>query len=261
CNHRCEKLLPCDHQCPGVCGEECVPVEFCPICALPDIRKQTSNAAMLEEFGEVNWDINRMIVLECEHAFTMAYLDQQLEMNRFYDGIDGEADFEKIWTGVRTLPNELGSIHRCPLCRRPITNIRRYGRPIKKAILDIQNKKFLSKYRSLLHSYNERIQISISTLDANREKFLTNIKKPIYLNSNEKSSGVFKIPGDSNVKELAKLNEFTNLRKSYGIPQPHNDYWIKNTNILIQIYASLSHLLAETKSPPWKAAFEAAVAS
>ncbi|CAG8681046.1 3809_t:CDS:1, partial [Paraglomus brasilianum] len=63
------------------------------------------------------------------------------------------------------------------------------------------------------------------------------------------------------VEELTDLNEFIKLHKIYEIPSNHTCYWIKNNIDLLQIYADLSILLAETKTPPWKAAFGAAVSN
>jgi hypothetical protein len=34
---RCDRILPCGHQCPSLCGEPCPPVKFCRTCARDDV--------------------------------------------------------------------------------------------------------------------------------------------------------------------------------------------------------------------------------
>ena len=62
CQHQCEKILPCGHRCPRLCGEPCPPEGFCPRCVanlkpkshtqlldMPQSEEERAAAAAAEE--------------------------------------------------------------------------------------------------------------------------------------------------------------------------------------------------------------------
>ena len=72
CNKRCTKLLPCGHQCPGLCSEDCL-LEYCRECGI----KLDAQVDMIEfkEYGDIDLDETPVIALACGHFFTAQTLD------------------------------------------------------------------------------------------------------------------------------------------------------------------------------------------
>ncbi len=90
CDQRCTRKLPCTHQCPSVCGEECPPVEFCAVCGTKGDQRidLISLDTLQEHFAEP--DPEPILVLACGHAFTVASLDHHVALNRYYDTENGK---------------------------------------------------------------------------------------------------------------------------------------------------------------------------
>src|SRR4051812_18427766 len=107
---------------------------------------------MQSSFEDVDWNEERMIVLECGHVFTMETMDGYMEMKEFYEG-----DSQQGWTAIKQITSQPHGTKVCPNCRAPIKNIHRYGRVIKKFTLDVQNKKFLMTYESELKNQKGRL--------------------------------------------------------------------------------------------------------
>lgn len=65
-------------------------------------------------------------------------LDAHVELKQYY-----ECSCDGSWLSPKERPAELQSVKSCPDCRVPITNVRRYGRVINRAMLDNMTRKFL----------------------------------------------------------------------------------------------------------------------
>jgi hypothetical protein len=138
CNRRCERLLPCKHQCPSLCGEICPGKNFCQEC----LSKSLSNLSksMLDQvvdllefttYRDLNLNEQPILVMDCKHFFAMDTLDGVVDLQKYY-GIDGKCV---------AVDNELSIPPACPTCRSPIIQIFRYGRIIKQAMLDQSEKR------------------------------------------------------------------------------------------------------------------------
>jgi hypothetical protein len=64
-------------------------------------------------FAEIDWEKERMIILECGHVFTMETMDHHMEMDKYYQGDYGN------WTNLVMLSSKSGEnkIMTCPNCR------------------------------------------------------------------------------------------------------------------------------------------------
>jgi hypothetical protein len=138
CNQRCDKLLGCGHQCPGLCGEECRD-GYCHICS----KKGDSRVDFLEmkTYDEIDPNESPIVVLGCGHFFTAESLDGMIGMQNVY-----AANTEGDYTALVDISNSLADgSPRCPDCRRVIRQhvTRRYGRVINRAVLDEMTKRFL----------------------------------------------------------------------------------------------------------------------
>ncbi|CAH1761849.1 12644_t:CDS:10 [Entrophospora sp. SA101] len=252
CNEKCRKRLECGCECFGVCGETCPSKEYCINHASDNVKRQVADMVMQSTFEDVNWNEERMIVLECGHVFTMESMDGHMEMQDFYEG-DPQG-----WTAIKPITHQPRKIKVCPNCRAPIKNIHRYGRVIKKFTLDVQNKKFLMTYELKLKTQKDRLENSIRTLETNRAKFLENIIKNCnnptinYQTKNDNKNYRF----DAN--EVTSYEKFGNL-EAYSIAASQESDWKKHVKYLLEIYKELTSIISSTKTPPHKLAFEAAV--
>ncbi|CAG8719623.1 4995_t:CDS:10, partial [Gigaspora margarita] len=251
CELRCEKLLECGHQCFGLCGEKCPPPKYCAECTTDEnVKNQVVDLIMQESFAEVDWTSKRMIVLACGHVYTADSLDHLMEMKKYY-----EIDLNYQWIGLKTITSQPNDPKSCPQCRAPIKNICRYGRAIKKNVLDIQNQKFLVKYDNQLKKLNEDIKNATKQLENKRAEFFKKIQIPLKakeMNKIEKNSALQIIP------EVISTEQYTLLEK-YSIPLVQKKRWKQHISVLLAIYRKLIQLIKEIKFPPYKRAYETAV--
>lgn len=161
CNKRCSKLLACGHQCPSVCGEICPSTIFCQVCASPGIREKQVDLIMFESYGEIDLDIDPILVLSCCRAiYTRSSLDGVVGLSSVYDknGLPLE------------LPREyMEKIPQCPNCNQPIRGLNRYGRVTKRAAIDAAERKFMEMSQRTLVMLQQRFQALASLDDVTEE--------------------------------------------------------------------------------------------
>ena len=112
CNQPCTKLLSCKHICPGVCGEPCLRV--CWQC------NQKKFKAKLVMEKKVRLDNKLFIQLDCNHIFTVKFIDQH---------------FEKVRQSGLICPVQ------CPIksCSKPVRSVGRYFKLIKEQMTLIED--------------------------------------------------------------------------------------------------------------------------
>ncbi|CAG8640251.1 1615_t:CDS:10 [Funneliformis mosseae] len=241
CNLRCEKNLVCGHRCPGICGERCPSPKFCEICAPKDVKDQMIDFIELQSFAEIDWGKERMVILDCGHVFTMDTMDRHMEMMNYYEG-----SYER-WTGFKILSSQSGE-----------NKMMTYGRSIKKRILDTQNKKFLMVYDLRLKFQRNALEAAIRNLDNNRPNMLERFKSiRLYSTDNSKKNN---IEGpDKIVPEVTIKEQFYQIGKYHSIPEQQTKLWQNHIKDLYKSYNQLTMIMAHTKNPPHKKAFDAAL--
>ncbi|CAB4484431.1 unnamed protein product [Rhizophagus irregularis] len=254
CNERCNKVLECGHKCAGVCGEICPSKDFCVNCAPEKVKNQVSDMIINSTFSEVDWEQERMIVLTCGHVYTMETMDMHMEMKDYYEG-----SIEGGWTSIKILPTSPMNMKTCPTCRAPIKGVRRYGRIINKYTLDIQNKKFLSKYDRLLKEVANSITFLKNKL-VNKRKGLKNALPKHEFRQTEvvlKEHNVI----NENLPEILPHDYFEDIEIYHGFDKISKKAWITHIRKFLNCYQRLILIIEDTKLPPHKKAFEAAVSS
>lgn len=95
---------------------------------------------MGELYRDINLDEDPVIVPPCGHIITVANLDGYMSMDDHYvTSPDGSiVALEKTST-----PFDVKEMKSCPTCRGSLKFISRYGRIIRRALLDEATKKFL----------------------------------------------------------------------------------------------------------------------
>ena len=109
CNELCHKLLPCGHQCIGLCGDTCP--KLCRICNKEEVSEIF--------FGTEDEPDARFVELtDCGHLIEYSGLDQWMENS----GDD---------------PNEV-QLKTCPKCKTPIRKSLRYANHVKRVHRDFE---------------------------------------------------------------------------------------------------------------------------
>lgn len=141
CSKRCTLLLSCGHQCPSLCGEDCPDARYCQTCGSEDVLTTIVDLLEMKEYREITIDETPCIFPDCGHFFTMESMDGQMSMREHYE-LDGNG----IPTGIMDAakPFSMDEVKACSVCRGSLRNISRYGRIVRRAMLDEATKKFIS---------------------------------------------------------------------------------------------------------------------
>ncbi|CAG8508889.1 3900_t:CDS:10 [Acaulospora colombiana] len=244
--------LPCSTKLNfGICGEKCPSSKFCVMCAPDDVKGQVVDERLT--FAKVDWNNELMVVLDCDHVFTAKMLDRVMEMENFYQD-DGLGN----WVTIKPIVGRPVDLKRCPYCFKPIMNICRYGRVIRKHILDTQNSKFLVKLGSKLKQANTELKFLIDKLEKDRKEFIKKLKSTKkFRGIPEKSNKVF----NHSSTEITLQERFKELQYYYLIPPSHEKLWNMYVQHLLDFYLKLSRLISDAGNPPYKLAYGAAVSS
>ncbi|KAK1241600.1 hypothetical protein MKX08_001574 [Trichoderma sp. CBMAI-0020] len=127
---------------PSLCGEACPDERFCQQCATEDIKSLCVDFLEMKEYHEIDLDEEPCIFPDCGHFLTTSSMDGQMSMAAYYDV---DMDGHPIRIGKASEPFSLddSGIPVCATCRGPLRNIARYGRIVRRAMLDESTKKFI----------------------------------------------------------------------------------------------------------------------
>ena len=144
CSKRCSLTLGCGHQCPSVCGEECPGVEYCQQCADESVKDMMVDYIMGSSYAEVDLDESPCLIPTCGHLLTLESMDGHMDMSEYYT-TSSETDVDDPITALKmsSVPFSTSELKNCPMCRRPLRNINRYGRIVRRAWIDEATKKFI----------------------------------------------------------------------------------------------------------------------
>lgn len=141
CSKRCTLILSCGHQCPSLCGEACPDPRYCQTCGSDDVLSTTVDFLEMKEYRDIDIDEAPCIFPDCGHFLTMESMDGQMSMHEHY-----ELDENGIPIGIASAakPFSMDEVKVCSSCRGSLRNICRYGRIVRRAMLDEATKKFIS---------------------------------------------------------------------------------------------------------------------
>ncbi|PWY83340.1 P-loop containing nucleoside triphosphate hydrolase protein, partial [Aspergillus heteromorphus CBS 117.55] len=157
CSRRCEKVLECGHRCPSVCGEICPTKIFCQLCATPEVQEHVVDYILSQAYREIDLDKNPCIFPRCGHFLTMESMDGQMDMKRHYE-LDAEGRPAAIALSSEPFATD---VKRCGTCRGSLRDVSRYGRLVRRALLDEATKKFIvyinSEYVPMAQELSKRL--------------------------------------------------------------------------------------------------------
>ncbi|KAG5661901.1 hypothetical protein KAF25_004140 [Fusarium avenaceum] len=140
---RCVMKLDCGHQCPSLCGEVCPTSKFCQLCATDEITSICVEFLEMKEYRDIDLDEEPCIFPDCGHFLTVSSMDGQMDMGAHYK-LDTKGLPERIMRSSEPFAIENNNLKGCATCRGPLRNISRYGRIVRRAMLDEATKKFIS---------------------------------------------------------------------------------------------------------------------
>lgn len=143
CSKRCTSTLSCGHQCPSVCGERCPDAQYCQKCAEKSVKDLMVDYIMGSSYADVDLDESPCIIPSCGHVLTMESMDGHMEMSKYYV-LSSDPDAEDPIIALKSSSTPFTSEPKnCPMCRRPLRDINRYGRIVRRAWIDEATKKFI----------------------------------------------------------------------------------------------------------------------
>ncbi|UPX11033.1 uncharacterized protein EKO05_0001659 [Ascochyta rabiei] len=214
CDVRCTKLLPCGHQCPGLCGEEC-PLDICQQCGMR--ADEQPDLVMMLPYAEVDLNDSPIVVLGCKgrHFFTVETLDGIIGMKEVYEMNEETGKY----TALRDNEQLAAAIPQCPTCREPIRQhvIQRYNRVVNRAVIDEMSKRFVVSGQQELHELSGALRSVEDSLESTRSDTLSSrdaediarkIRKRYVKASNlEKAATEFLLKMNQKHKPSHKLHE------------------------------------------------------
>lgn len=110
----------------------------------------------MQRFDEANLEEDPLIIPSCGHPLLMSSMDGHLQMSAVYEmSSDGTVQALRPSTPFST--DETKRPPRCPICRGSLRNINRYGRIVRRAILDESTKRFITSaataFKPLVESF------------------------------------------------------------------------------------------------------------
>lgn len=142
-------------------------MEFCQVCCSDDIKNEEVDYIEGQTYREVDLDGDPCIFPPCGHILTMSSMDGTFSMSAHY-----AMDVSGTITAIQGSSEPFSSkdFKRCPKCRGSLRTIARYGRLVRRALLDESTR------RLLIWAQREYIRLEEGLLHAERE-FANPVKK------------------------------------------------------------------------------------
>lgn len=153
---------------PSVCGEVCPEQIFCQQCASDEVKNQIVDLITFDKYNIINLDENPCIFPDCGHFLTYTTIDGQMELGIFY-----QISEEGLPVAITSVPHPFGldgSIKACPTCRGSLRKISRYGKIVRRGLLDESTKKFIAWANGVSKTLSERFFKARDKLDERTKK-------------------------------------------------------------------------------------------
>ncbi|KAF6823339.1 nf-x1 finger and helicase domain-containing protein [Colletotrichum plurivorum] len=208
CTKRCTKVLECNHQCPSVCGEKCPDKKFCQQCASDEIKDTRADLIIFGDCRSVNLDEEPCIFPDCGHFLTYSSMDGQMGLQDFY-----EVSTEGIPTAIKSASHPFDqsqNIKVCPDCRSSLRNVSRYGRIVRRGLLDESTKRFISWSNMKWNELSGAFLAAREDLEAmDKSSFMFPTRHPEQFNlqgaRHEQIQRLFTFSGSSRHKTMKKV--------------------------------------------------------
>ncbi|KAM0422049.1 hypothetical protein ACHAPD_000492 [Fusarium lateritium] len=195
-------VLPVLRQRPSICGEVCPSSKFCQICATEDIKSVCVDFIMMTEYRDIDLDEEPCVFPNCGHFLAVSSMDGQMDMVAHYT-LDADGLPTQILRSSEPFSLDGQDIKSCATCRGSLRSISRYGRIVRRAMLDEATKKFIS-------CSNDEYRLLASGLVSEQERLVA-MKPPGLLDRNPGTNANLTVSG-SRQRQLQILKEFVRTR-------------------------------------------------
>ena len=127
---------------PSLCGEICPDSTYCQQCASEEIKAVCVDFIEMKVYDEINLDEEPCIFPDCGHFLTVSSMDGQMAMASHYE-LDEDGLPAKLHGPSKPFSMDDSKMAVCASCRGSLRNISRYGRIVRRAMLDEATKKFV----------------------------------------------------------------------------------------------------------------------
>ncbi|KAF2117095.1 putative NF-X1 finger and helicase domain protein [Lophiotrema nucula] len=169
CSKRCPEKLVCGHQCPSLCGETCPDVCFCQQCAEAPIKSMVVDFIEMKTYAEAELDNDPIIIPKCGHALLMSSMDGSMDMASVYD-MDPNGNVKGLKASEPFSTKKLKDLPRCPNCRGSLRELNRYGRLVRRVLLDESTKRFVTASGTAFGPLAERLHKAQKALAEDEER-------------------------------------------------------------------------------------------
>ena len=162
---------------PSICGEKYPDSRYCQACGPKDVKSVVVDYIMGLQYHEVDLDEDPCIFPRCGHIISKLNLDGYMDMKAHYTM---SPEGNPIAIRGDSLPFSMDEVKVCPTCRGSLRSVARYGRIVRRAILDEATKKFIS------WSHIESLKLSERLVQTQQE--LSEMEQPRPLERNTRPS-------------------------------------------------------------------------
>ncbi|KAF9323258.1 hypothetical protein BG006_001626, partial [Podila minutissima] len=259
CNMRCEKLLPCKHQCPSVCGEICPSSKFCVKCKDPKTMSMVVDMVTTSCLGETDVDKNPILVLSCGHALTITTLDDMMEMGIYYKQRIDPVTGATVYVAKRPLTSNGVKQVPCPSCQQPIVSPLRYGRRIRHVQLGMCLKEHLVHQEKAMTTAMDLLDDARMDIEDGRDLFMLKISRtPIYSKFAPPEPASRRLGKYAHEADAFPIMDFFTIVETYSIPPEHHRAWIDHMKPVVSAIKELNNVNKKATKSPTSEMFEAA---
>ncbi|KAK2748145.1 hypothetical protein FQN57_001269 [Myotisia sp. PD_48] len=113
---------------------------FCQSCGSQEIKDSMVDLILGESYKDIDLDANPCIFPACEHFLTIESMDGQMSLQDYYSM---DKNGKPISISRTSEPFSIQDIKSCATCRGSLREISRYGRLVRRALLDESTKKLI----------------------------------------------------------------------------------------------------------------------
>ncbi|KAM0352236.1 hypothetical protein ACHAP4_009250 [Fusarium culmorum] len=187
---------------PSLCGEVCPTSTFCQVCATDEIKSVCVDFIMMAEYRDIDLNEEPCIFPSCGHFLTVSSMDGQMNMAAHYT-LDANGLPTQILRASEPFSLDGQGIKSCPTCRGSLRSVSRYGRIVRRAMLDEATKKFISWSNNEYHLVASRL--------VTEQECLAAMEPPGILDRNAGAAANLTVAG-SRQRQLQLLKELVGTR-------------------------------------------------
>lgn len=130
---------------PSICGEQCPSDLFCQVCAKDAVLDQEVDFIVMSTYRDTDLDDDPCIFPVCGHILTMSSMDGIMDMAKHYAMENSASGLPyPVALAASSSPFDMKEVKVCPHCRGSLRDVARYGRIVRRAVLDESTKRFIN---------------------------------------------------------------------------------------------------------------------